>query len=43
VKRLLIAALLAASPLAAAGAQTFSPYPPLTSPLKIDQVPGKPV
>ena len=43
MKRLLIAALLAASPLAAAGAQNASPYPPLTSPLKIDQVPGKPV
>lgn len=43
MKRLLIAALLAACPALAAGAQTVSPYPPLTIPLKIDQVPGKPV
>jgi len=43
VKRLLFAALLAASPLIAAGAQTASPYPALTIPLKIEQVPGKPV
>ena len=43
MKRLFIAALLAACPALAAGAQTVSPYPPLTIPLKIDQVPGKPV
>jgi hypothetical protein len=43
VKRLVIAALLAASPLISAGAETASSYPPLTIPLKIDQVPGKPV
>ena len=28
---------------AAADAQTVSPYPPITIPLKIDQVPGKPI
>ncbi|HKG99698.1 MAG TPA: MBL fold metallo-hydrolase [Bradyrhizobium sp.] len=43
LKRLMIAALLAAPPLVAAGAQSGSPYPALTIPLKIDQVPGKPV
>ncbi|WP_414642705.1 MBL fold metallo-hydrolase [Bradyrhizobium sp.] len=43
MKRLLFAALLAACPLVAAGAQTASPYPPITMPLKIEQVPGKPV
>jgi glyoxylase-like metal-dependent hydrolase (beta-lactamase superfamily II) len=43
VKRLVIAVLLAACPALTAGAQTVSPYPPLTIPLKIDQVPGKPV
>jgi len=43
VKRILIAALFAGCTALAAGAQTVSPYPPLTIPLKIDQVPGKPV
>ncbi len=43
MKRLVIAALLAVSPIFATRAQTASPYPPLTIPLKIDQVPGKPV
>ena len=43
MKRLVFAALLAACPVVTAGAQTASPYPALTIPLKIDQVPGKPV
>jgi glyoxylase-like metal-dependent hydrolase (beta-lactamase superfamily II) len=43
VKRLVIVALLAACPLFAVGAQTVAPYPSLTIPLKIDQLPGKPV
>ncbi len=43
MKRILIAALFATCTAFAAGAQTVSPYPPLTIPLKIDQVPGKPV
>jgi glyoxylase-like metal-dependent hydrolase (beta-lactamase superfamily II) len=38
-----MAALFAGCAAFAAGAQTVSPYPPLTIPLKIDQVPGKPV
>jgi glyoxylase-like metal-dependent hydrolase (beta-lactamase superfamily II) len=43
VKRLVFAVLLAGCPVVTAGAQTASPYPALTIPLKIDQVPGKPV
>jgi len=43
VKRLAFAVLLAACPVVTAGAQTASPYPAITIPLKIDQVPGKPV
>jgi len=43
VKRLVIAALLAAGPVFAAHAQTASLYPAITLPLKLDQVPGKPV
>jgi len=43
VKRLLVAALLAVCAGFAADAQTVSPYPALTIPLKIDQVPGQPV
>jgi glyoxylase-like metal-dependent hydrolase (beta-lactamase superfamily II) len=43
VKRLVFAVLFAACPVVTAGAQTVSPYPALTIPLKIDQVPGKPV
>jgi glyoxylase-like metal-dependent hydrolase (beta-lactamase superfamily II) len=43
VKRLLIAAMLAASPVLAIAAETASPYPAITLPLKVDQVPGKPI
>ena len=43
MKRLLIAALLATGAGSAADAQTASPYPAVTLPLKVDQVPGKPV
>jgi glyoxylase-like metal-dependent hydrolase (beta-lactamase superfamily II) len=43
VKRLVFAVLLATCPVVTAGAQTSSPYPAITIPLKIDQVPGKPV
>ena len=43
MKRLAFAVLLAACPVVTAGAQTASPYPAITIPLKIDQVPGKPV
>ena len=43
MKRRLLAVLLAVCAGFAADAQTVSPYPPLTIPLKIDQVPGKPV
>jgi glyoxylase-like metal-dependent hydrolase (beta-lactamase superfamily II) len=43
VKRWVFAALLAAFPVISAGAQTVSPYPATTIPLKIEQVPGKPV
>ena len=40
--RILIAATLATFAGFAANAQTVSPYPPLTIPLKVDQVPGEP-
>jgi glyoxylase-like metal-dependent hydrolase (beta-lactamase superfamily II) len=43
VKRLVFAALLAACPVSTIAAQTVSPYPAITIPLKIDEVPGKPV
>jgi glyoxylase-like metal-dependent hydrolase (beta-lactamase superfamily II) len=43
VKRLVIAAMLASSPVLAIAAETASPYPAITLPLKIDQVPGKPI
>ena len=43
MNRLVIAAWLAACSGLAAGAQTVSPYPAITLPLKIEQVPGKPV
>jgi glyoxylase-like metal-dependent hydrolase (beta-lactamase superfamily II) len=43
VRRLAIAALVAACPILAVGAQTVSPYPALMIPLRIDQVPGKPI
>ena len=35
--------MLAASPVLAIAAETASPYPAVTLPLKIDQVPGKPI
>jgi glyoxylase-like metal-dependent hydrolase (beta-lactamase superfamily II) len=41
VKRFPIAAFLVASAVVTAGAQTVSPYPAITIPLKIDQVPGR--
>src|SRR4051794_35868583 len=40
MRRLVITVLMAACPLIAAAAQTLSPYPPLTIPLNIEQVPG---
>jgi glyoxylase-like metal-dependent hydrolase (beta-lactamase superfamily II) len=43
VKRLVVAALLLASPVVAVGAQTASLYPAITIPLKIDQISGKPI
>ena len=43
VKRLLTAAWLVACTVSAAVAQTASPYPPITIPLKLDQVPGRPI
>jgi glyoxylase-like metal-dependent hydrolase (beta-lactamase superfamily II) len=43
VKRLVVAALLVACLVSSSGAQTVSLYPPLSIPLKVDQVPGKPV
>jgi glyoxylase-like metal-dependent hydrolase (beta-lactamase superfamily II) len=43
VKRFVIAAMLAASPVLAIAAETASPYPAITLPLKVDQVPGKPI
>lgn len=43
MKRLVIAAMLAASPVLAVAAETASPYPAITLPLKIEQVPGKPI
>ena len=43
MNRWVFAALLAACPAMTAGAQTVSPYPAITIPLKIDRVPGKPV
>jgi glyoxylase-like metal-dependent hydrolase (beta-lactamase superfamily II) len=41
MKRLVIAALIVACPVIPIRAQTLSPYPAITIPLKIDQVPGK--
>jgi glyoxylase-like metal-dependent hydrolase (beta-lactamase superfamily II) len=41
VRRLVVIAALAIAPLVAAIAQTASPYPALTIPLRIEQVPGK--
>jgi glyoxylase-like metal-dependent hydrolase (beta-lactamase superfamily II) len=43
MKRYGLAALLAALMAFAAAAQTVAPYPAITIPLKIDQVPGKPI
>jgi glyoxylase-like metal-dependent hydrolase (beta-lactamase superfamily II) len=43
VKRLVVAAMLAASPALAIAAETAPPYAAITLALKIDQVPGKPI
>lgn len=43
MKRLAAALWLAACPVSSIGAQTAPSYPPITLPLKLDQVPGKPV
>ena len=43
MKRLLTAAWLGACMVPAAVAQIASPYPPITNPLKLDQVPGRPI
>ena len=43
MKRFIVAAMLAASPVLAIAAETASPYPAITLPLKVDQVPGKPI
>ena len=43
MKRLVVAAMLAASPVLAFAAESASPYPAITLPMKIDQVPGKPI
>jgi glyoxylase-like metal-dependent hydrolase (beta-lactamase superfamily II) len=43
MKRVAAAALLGASLMFPCGAQTVSPYAALTIPLKIDQVPGRPI
>ena len=43
MKRLAAAAWLAVCPVFSIGAQTAPPYPPITLPLKLDQVPGKPI
>src|SRR5437588_10281031 len=43
MKRLVVAALLVAFPVMTTAAQTVSPYPAITIPLKIDQVPDKPI
>ena len=43
MKRLVVAVLLAACPVSPIDAQTAPLYPPITIPLKLDQVPGKPV
>ena len=43
MRRLVSMALIAAFPLVAAAAQTPSPYPRLTIPLNIEQVPGNPI
>jgi len=43
VRRLAAAALFAACAVFPCGAQNLSPYPAITIPLRIDQVPGKPV
>ena len=39
--RLFITALIASCSFVTAAAQTLSPYPPLTIPLKIEQVPAE--
>jgi glyoxylase-like metal-dependent hydrolase (beta-lactamase superfamily II) len=43
VKRLLAAAWLGTCMVSAAIAQTAPPYPPVTLPLKLDQLPGRPI
>ena len=43
MRRFVVAALLSACPVFPCGAQTVSPYPAITIPLRIDQVPDKPV
>jgi glyoxylase-like metal-dependent hydrolase (beta-lactamase superfamily II) len=43
VKRILAAAWLAACPVSMACAQTASPYPAITIPLRVNPVPGKPI
>ena len=43
MRRLAVAALFAACAVFPCGAQNLSPYPAITIPLRIDQVPGKPV
>ncbi len=43
MKRLAAAAWLAVCAVSTSIAQTAPPYPPITLPLKIDQVPGKPI
>ena len=43
VKRLVAAAVLAACMVSTSGAQIAPPYPPITIPLDIKQVPGKPI
>src|SRR4051795_9789933 len=43
MRRLVSIALIAACPFVTAAAQTLSPYPRLTIPLNIEQVPGNPI
>lgn len=43
MKAILVAVLLAASTALALAVESTSPYPAITIPLKIDQVPGKPI
>lgn len=43
MRRLVVAALLAAFPVTSAVGETAAPYPSITLPLKIDRVPDKPI